>query len=184
MSQWNSSSHKPTNHYLFVAQELKAKYEAIADGDRSSMQDALHGLSKRVWLLCFHTPTSNLTSIYHFEKSMVDVLQSYSLGIIWHHSILRFITKLSQSIDALETKQGAINDVYAQGAVEGYTAEYPFCIGINHSLPRYGYCWGCRKWGSPETYFKGFLLFNIAFLVQIPCWGSQHDTLFQGKRRL
>ena len=58
---------------------------------------------------------------------MVDfyILQVYFL---WHHFILRFITKLGQSIDALETKQGAINDVYSQGAVEGYSAEYPFCI--------------------------------------------------------
>ena len=35
----------------------------------------------------------------------------------------RFITKLGSVVDLLEKKQGEVNEVYASGAVEGYTDE-------------------------------------------------------------
>ena len=42
----------------------------------------------------------------------------------------RFVKKLTSITASLETQQTSINEIYAEGAVEGYSAECPFCIGL------------------------------------------------------
>ena len=61
--------------YLLVAQELKAKYEAIDDGDRSSMQNALHG-SIHGWVPYI------LHNFYYICKSLADMLFNAQIKLI------------------------------------------------------------------------------------------------------
>lgn len=70
---------------------------------------------------------------------------------------LRFVNKLTSITDSLEKQQTSINEIYAEGAVEGYSAECPFCIGL---------CWPpacsmCIPKMISAKYLLSFLGFRI-----------------------
>ena len=87
-----------------LAKELKNKYEAIETADRTPPQAAF--LAKASCPMKMHGPSYQLSQNSHFRITI---------------EYLRLINKFAEKIKELEGLHSEINEIYSNGAVEGYS---------------------------------------------------------------
>lgn len=104
------------HHFLTWTQEMKGKYEAIPDTERTPAQQPLG-----TFRISLHPVCVGSFSMSYSSLPMVPIPK---LRQLLQACGPRIITKLEEIVKSMDSILAGINDVYAAGAVEGYSPEY------------------------------------------------------------